>query len=207
MYNNRIDDLLNNEHINQTRQNAERHQLAQASQPVRSFSLHIRIEHPRRVALVIFAAVFFIALLTPSVIFAQSDRPSLASNNGSNGNAGDDIWVGLYLIEAEQYDMAIDVFTDILTENPEMASVFAARGIAYFYMQEYELAISDSAAALDLEPEYSTPYWTLGNIYYTQEIYENALSAYENYLELAIEYVDPVVEERVMVCQEIISAG
>ncbi|MFZ4816788.1 MAG: hypothetical protein ACOYL5_19790, partial [Phototrophicaceae bacterium] len=79
--------------------------------------------------------------------------------------SGSTIYVALgmaYEYETESNrTAAIDRFSELIDENPDLGILYSERGFAYRAEQEYELAKNDIARALELNPDIYTVYLEL----------------------------------------------
>lgn len=145
----------------------------------------------------IILAVVLLMLSTPVVSVAQNTSDGLDA-----GTSGDmDLAYAIFYLQIGEYELAIDVLDDVLTNDPDNASAYAVRGTAHYFLTEYEYAIADSEAAIAIAPDYSMPYWTLGDVYFDLEDYDQALDNYLTYIELAGNNPDPYVLGQVALCR------
>ena len=157
-----------------------------------------------RMLVLLFILVTLVALIvTPQVSAQEHATRSAGSNAGLNSQ--ETFWYGMYLLGEGDYSEAVTVFTDIIVDDPSDTSAYAARAIAFYYLDDYEQAITDSESALRLAPDYAPPYWVLGQVYFAQEDYSRALESYQNYLENARNHVDPLVLHRIAICQGLVA--
>ena len=77
------------------------------------------------------------------------------------------------------------IMTEISNTNPQDASGFVNRGIAYYHLRNYDQALSDFNKAIELDPAYSDAYMERG-IYYMEVKIDSLLSVsdYNKALEL-----------------------
>ena len=98
--------------------------------------------------------------------------------------------IGLARYEVEDYDGAIERFTDAL-DQPDVpedmvdpADIYFYRGIAYYKKGEYDRVIADYDHALALNPEYAYAYNNRGTAYYKKGEYDRAIADLERAIEL-----------------------
>ncbi len=93
----------------------------------------------------------------------------------------------------QQYDKAIDIYTQILDlelDNTVRSIIFNHRGMAYFIMSEYQKSIDDFSKAIENNPENFRAYNNRGLVYKTQQQYDKALTDFEKSLEINQMQVD-----------------
>lgn len=61
------------------------------------------------------------------------------------------------------FDRAIKRLTDSIVYNPDYASAYAFRAVAYYETGEYELALLDFNRAIEISPSYESAYRWRGN--------------------------------------------
>jgi tetratricopeptide (TPR) repeat protein len=200
----RNQDLLTRQYQNETRRNAQQHQLAGETQTERKNRLTVppSLKNPRLLAVVIVLGLFAAALVLPGTVAAQN-YDQLDAGAGLS-LIEQDFQFGLYWLSYDEFELAGRIFSDVIDADPEHAGAYAARSITLYYLEDYEGAVADSEAALALSPDYASPYWILGNVCFDQEDYQSAQIAFETYLDLATDYVDPEIIGRLEICRAMI---
>jgi tetratricopeptide (TPR) repeat protein len=92
--------------------------------------------------------------------------------------------LGLTRLSQDDYDGALDAFTQTLRLQPTMSYAFYNRGLAYFYKGDDERAIADFQSALGLGFEHALVYRNRGNAYSRRGNVQAALSDYARAIEL-----------------------
>ncbi|MBN2412387.1 tetratricopeptide repeat protein [candidate division KSB1 bacterium] len=93
----------------------------------------------------------------------------------------------------QQYDKAIDIYTQILDlelDNTVRSIIFNHRGMAYFILSEYQKSIDDFSKSIENNPESFRAYNNRGLVYKTQQQYDKALMDFEKSLEINQMQVD-----------------
>lgn len=87
----------------------------------------------------------------------NSYRKALAENpQFIHANRG----IARTLMLLEQYNDALDVFNEVIEQEPEFSASYANRGILHDRMQNYTAAIADYEKAMQLDPEIAEgPSW------------------------------------------------
>ena len=91
---------------------------------------------------------------------------------------------GLKLYRKGKYQKAIDIFSEILAENPNNEIAYNRRGNVYLKLEQYDAAITDYNRAIALNPNYLKAYNNRGNAYFKLQLYESALADYNRVIEL-----------------------
>lgn len=86
-----------------------------------------------------------------------------ASQNNIAAATQDDLMArGLDRLNFDDFEQAIEIFTEVLTLDEEQtlnsASAYYNRGLAYYYLESYEVAIEDFSLALEIYPEMHDSY-------------------------------------------------
>jgi SpoVK/Ycf46/Vps4 family AAA+-type ATPase len=84
--------------------------------------------------------------------------------------------------ENNQFEEAIDMYSKAIKQDPEYASAYFNRALAYAILNKYESALRDAEKVLELEPDsYDAPY-IMGIIAEYQKDFEGAKEWYEKAL-------------------------
>ena len=95
-----------------------------------------------------------------------------------------ELYTGITLANKEQYDVAIEHYSNVLALNPRMATAYSHRGHAYYDRGEYDSAIADYEQALSFDPQNDAVYHNLGLAYAGKGDYREAIQFYDQALEL-----------------------
>jgi tetratricopeptide (TPR) repeat protein len=87
--------------------------------------------------------------------------------------------VGNFLLEANDYEKAIEFFKKAELLNNKDPMVYNNLGLAYYSFEEYNEAINNFSKAVDLAPEFSQGYNNRGNAYYYLKDFDKAMKDYE----------------------------
>jgi tetratricopeptide (TPR) repeat protein len=99
--------------------------------------------------------------------------------------------VGLYYMLGENYERALDEFTEAIDGLPQFGSAYAARGDVYLVLGEYELALADYTAAIDIYPDFVSALYMRGRAHHALDEIELASADYENAIRQMPEYALP----------------
>lgn len=88
-------------------------------------------------------------------------------------------------LSREEFDEAINDFTQALILNPEDAQTYNNRGVAYEKCKSYKLAVADYDRALELDPTLLFPRINRGNAFRLLCDYARSIAAYDDALVVA----------------------
>ncbi len=91
---------------------------------------------------------------------------------------------GLRSLKAEQYEEAIDSFTDAITLKPDFAEAFHQRAIARYQAGDTPGAVADLGETVRLEPRNFLAYRVLADIASAREDWKAAYLAWQKVLEI-----------------------
>jgi tetratricopeptide (TPR) repeat protein len=91
---------------------------------------------------------------------------------------------GTDYIDKQQYDQAIDAFTQAIRLDPKYADAYKDRGGTYYRKGEHDRAIQDYSQALKLSPNDAEVYNKRGLAYYHKGEYDRAVQDYAQVLRL-----------------------
>lgn len=101
------------------------------------------------------------------------------------------------LNQTKQYDEAVRVAADLISESPWIAEAWCQRGMAYYHLSQYDAAIRDCHQALEINPYHFTAAAGMGQCHLLQDNPVAALESFRRALRL-----NPGLEEvRVQVIQ------
>ncbi len=92
----------------------------------------------------------------------------------------DDYKIAKDKIEAEEWENAIPLLTQIIDKDSSLHEAFQSRGQCYYNTNDYKLAINDFNAAYELNKNYKLQY-NLGVLSIKNENYSNAINYFEEY--------------------------
>ena len=81
-------------------------------------------------------------------------------------------------LEVDNYDKAIDYFTQAIKMDPDDAYSYSGRGEAYFWLDNYEKSIADYTQAIKIDPYDAVFYEDRGDAYYWLDKYEESIADY-----------------------------
>ena len=86
-----------------------------------------------------------------------------------------------------QYQQAIEDYTNAIDLKPQFAGAYDSRGNAYQKLNRWDQAIQDYTKAIEINPQYANAYYQRGNTYEQLNQKEKAIESYR----LFIKYADP----------------
>jgi len=86
--------------------------------------------------------------------------------------------------EKQEYDPAIESYSEAIRLDPNNASAYLYRGGMYFWKKQYELAIKDCTESIRLDPNNAQVYYYRGEIYYRKKDYDLAIKDYNEAIRL-----------------------
>lgn len=90
--------------------------------------------------------------------------------------------------DLEQYEKAVESFSNAIGLQSNNAQFYNDRGYAYNYLGEYDKALSDCSKAIELNPEFANAYNNRGFAYKNLRKYEKAIVDYDKAIGLNPEY-------------------
>ena len=87
-------------------------------------------------------------------------------------------------VKREEYEKAIEHYTNAINVKPDFAEAYNNRGVAYRSIGDFEAAIEDYTKAIDLDPEYANAYNNRGNAYLNIGNFETAIQDYTKAIDL-----------------------
>ena len=97
---------------------------------------------------------------------------------------------GIEFFEQESYHQAIELFQEVLEDNPEDIGVLMLLQAAFIGIEDYDQSVAYGKAVLRINPNNQTAYHKLVYAYKRLERYEDAISSYESLLALSPEDVE-----------------
>jgi tetratricopeptide (TPR) repeat protein len=85
---------------------------------------------------------------------------------------------GMFALQVQKYDRAIEFFTLALQKNPKFAPAYFDRAIAFSKKGDYDKSIADFQQAIQLNPDNPDVYGLLGVVYEIKKDYASALKVY-----------------------------
>ncbi len=83
-----------------------------------------------------------------------------------------------------KFEEAVNIYSEILQEDPENYLVLSNRAAAYIKLEKFEAALIDSAYCTKLKPDWGKAWGRLGGALHGLENYDDALVAYNKANEL-----------------------
>ena len=96
----------------------------------------------------------------------------------------------VHSLRMEEYDDAINGFSQVIKRMPNLSIGYKGRGGAYYYSERVDFATEDLEYAVSLDPNLGGSYLYLGMIYRDQ----GDLSKAEEYMTRALELIHPIRE-------------
>lgn len=110
---------------------------------------------------------------------------SWAAGEQAAGGSQTPLQKAFHLLEAGQWDAAIDAYRQARQINPYDAQIYINLSYIYLCQQKHHLALLSAVRAVDLAPNRADAWINLGIALYRQKRLRDAILAYERALELA----------------------
>ena len=85
---------------------------------------------------------------------------------------------GIKAFEQGKFQVAVDMFSVLIDQDPSNAKIYKNRGVAYMGLKYYESAINDLERAIELDPELEGVYSNLGAVWHYKKDYAKAIENY-----------------------------
>ena len=95
-----------------------------------------------------------------------------------------EFFMGLTCDGREQYDDAIEHYSEALKQNPRQVEVYYNRGTAYYNKGEHNLAIEDFNTAIQLNPNLAEAYANRGTAYNDKDEVDRAIEDFDAAIQL-----------------------
>ena len=112
-------------------------------------------------------------------------------------NAYTEFFKGLTCQDREQYNQAIEHYTEALKLNPLMVEVYYDRGNVYYSKgdangndSDFDLAIADFTKAIEMKPDFVGAYTNRGNAYVKKRNYDRGIEDHNKAIELKPDYAN-----------------
>ena len=92
--------------------------------------------------------------------------------------------IGRKAIDAKRWNEALNAYSKAIELNPNDASAYNNRGLAYDNLDKNDLAIADYSKAIELNPEYGDAFNNLGKTFSRLGDYKRAILYYDRAIEL-----------------------
>ena len=92
--------------------------------------------------------------------------------------------IGHQAIDANRWNEALNAYNKAIELNPNDASAYNNRGLAYDNLDKNDLAITDYKKAIELNPKYGDAFNNLGKTYGRRGDYKRAILYYDRAIEL-----------------------
>jgi tetratricopeptide (TPR) repeat protein len=123
-------------------------------------------------------------VLTPSP--TSTPTPTSTPSNDSLAAAAFDR--GSEALKNDDYQQAIDEFTEAIRLKPDEEFAFLNRGTAYYSLQQYDKAISDFNEFIRLKPDFDAAFFNRARAYYRLQQYDKAISDFTEVIRLNPHY-------------------
>jgi len=92
--------------------------------------------------------------------------------------------IGRQAIDANRWNEALNAYDKAIELNPDNASFYNNRGLAYDNLDKNDLAIADYKKAIELNPKYGDAFNNLGKTFSRLGNYQRAILNYDRAIEL-----------------------
>ena len=92
--------------------------------------------------------------------------------------------IGRQSIDAKHWNEALNAYNKAIDLNPNDASAYYNRGLAYDNLDKDDLAIADYEKAIELNPKYGDAFNNLAKTYGRRGYYKQAILFYDRVIEL-----------------------
>ena len=92
--------------------------------------------------------------------------------------------IGRQAIDAKHWNEALNAYNKVVEQNPNDASAYNNRGLAYDNLEKNDLAIADYEKAIELNPQYGDAFNNLAKTYGRHGYYKQAILFYDRVIEL-----------------------
>ncbi|MBI5886727.1 MAG: tetratricopeptide repeat protein [Deltaproteobacteria bacterium] len=97
---------------------------------------------------------------------------------------------GLAFGKSEDYDNAIEAFSQAIEFEPYYVVAYIVRGVAYNMKGQYDRAIKDYNKTISLKPDYAEAYHFRGVAYANKDQYDKAIKDYNKAISLKPDYAE-----------------
>ncbi|KVH95866.1 Metallophosphoesterase domain-containing protein [Cynara cardunculus var. scolymus] len=102
--------------------------------------------------------------------------------------------------KANKFSQAIDLYTQAIEKNGEIAVYWANRALAHTKLEEYGSAIQDASKAVEIDPKYSKGYYRRGAAYLAMGKFKEALKDFQQVKRICPN--DPDASKKVKECEK-----
>lgn len=92
---------------------------------------------------------------------------------------------GIDHMKQHRYEAAVDVFTELIEQDPDNPDAYKNRGVAYMKLSQYDPAIRDFEKTRQLIPDLKGLHSNLGVAWYYKGEYEKAIENYDKEIALS----------------------
>lgn len=96
--------------------------------------------------------------------------------------------------DAENYEDALDAYSQAITLDENASLAYLGRGYIYLQLEEYENAVLDLDRVIELDPENDIAFFNRGTAYSNLDDYEEAAADYSRVLEINPDDIEAYVE-------------
>ena len=144
---------------------------------------HVRVEHPNHGR--IEKTIEIRADLTLPIHFDLAFRETKEGKEPKEARDATDYHSrGFSYFGKNQYDFAIDDFTNAIKLDPKFLAAFYNRGVAYFEMGQYDLSITDFTRAMELGLKGKGAYYIRGLAYSRNGQYDLSIEDFSKIIEI-----------------------
>ncbi|MES0491417.1 MAG: tetratricopeptide repeat protein [Leptospirales bacterium] len=97
---------------------------------------------------------------------------------------------GISYYKKEQYQKAVDAFSEAIRLDPDDEDNYLNRGASYYNLDKHNKAIKDYNKAIELKPDYAEAYNNRGAVYDDLKKYDKAVKDYNKAIELKPDYAN-----------------
>jgi tetratricopeptide (TPR) repeat protein len=85
---------------------------------------------------------------------------------------------------SKKYEFCVRFYDCIIEIDPEYASAYSNRGLAYSHLNQFQQAINDYNKAIEIDPELAQAYYNRGNAYSDLNQFQQAINDYNKAIEI-----------------------
>jgi len=134
--------------------------------------------------------IAFSLLNSLNIVLKDIEKEEIKINPTENLTAYEWFAKGYKAYDLEEYDIAIEYYTNAIKIDIEFAEAYNNRGNAYDDKGLYDEAINDYTKAIKLNPKYAVAYYNRGIVYGEKGLYDEAIEDYNKAIELNPEYAE-----------------
>ena len=153
---------------------------------MRRFCSLIGVQKCHSIRKTLATTVVFSVMVVPAIneLHKSTLTVSRASQDLVQADPGRLVERGIEKLNRENYQEAIEVFTEAVKNNPDLAIAYFKRGFAHFKLGEYQEAITVLNQVLRINPEDATAYYNRGLVYAQLGEYQEAIADFTQALQI-----------------------